>query len=1104
MGAAESSIAANYRLYTLDGNPTTTAAAYNAVHGGADQSPGSTSSPPASLLMGVNKSSGGKVSIFRIQLSMLPAVELATTLSSGVGTGTGRGLGAVAGGEGNKRATLGKTYMYDMLPDGINKLRTIRHPGIIKFVSAESRDGNLLVVTEYVQRISTMLPSMCAEEVCLGIYNILKTIDFLHSSGMCHNHLSLSSIYLTEDRRWVIGDMEFVREKAQMTPETISLLHAKLKSKDAALEDTKEQDIWGKDSVFSMDCYATGHLISDIIRPYLNSAVSNPESHSFLWDQLEESAELMRTKDAASRPSIKDLLSTPFFKNSILIEIVEKFLKEIRVISPDIKIQMFSQLYSKLYFLPQETVNTFLLPMFLNHELFAEPGAFDFFTELLSPASLNSSSVASLHKESQPIITCEAYSAQIVPFIRRTFSIRQFETRLFMLKMIDKYVDFTCDVDDTFLEAVLIPELIVGMDDVDDEIYLYSVCGLAKCISRYYQLLADRKRNVDIEAVSFPNQELLLNRGIRDKRVSTAHQPRNNADAPETSSTTENIAPAYLQRQNSVGPSLQNPPGLQKGTSADVDNTPEYSMQHLVEDLLIPHALRICISESIDVDGLWLLLDQLASLWKRLIVLSEKPKHNSTANMSTIRSLFKCLHLILRILPVDQKIEYFCHRLCGNLGVSGEASPSSILWIPKLIELSIPFLKDDSRDVRRHISASVMKMLAIISSAFERAPSIARKREQTSLSARLCSVYGNNLRVASAFPKSGPRQMSISIGHANKSTPSYNSAVAVNPSTATSATCKNDSHSDPHLESALVAEPNETHSEDSQIARNLLGSVITATSFDEHNNVAWSAQKTSPKLPKSEDGWNSSWDPVADDEPLPNQETLNGDSLDVGVAPDAPISTDDRPVVSPMFTTAASTNAALLLSGNVGPNIISPAPIALSSMSIQDIQEEAPSIVGIIREKYVKRDVIKQKRQEKHAENLRRQSLSPLLKSPFNPNISDQVAFSPSPLSSLKPEKILVTLFNDRPTEIDYFKDMTPSHVRKKSTIPSASSGLFSATLRASEILPLDIHDYGSHLSDMASRNRMSFQGSTADASNASLGWDEEFDEDIDLDDVQL
>nr|KAJ3422451.1 hypothetical protein HK105_007972 [Polyrhizophydium stewartii] len=179
----------------------------------------------------------------------------------------------------------------------------------------------------------------------------------------------------------------------------------------------------------------------------------------------------------------------------------------------------------------------------------------------------------------------------------------------------------------------------------------------------------------------------------------------------------------------------------------------------LVEDTLIPHALRICISDSVEPELLWHLLDSLAVVWKRLSVLIARNKAYDPNELTRMtRSLIKCFHLLIRVLPVDAKIEFFCNRLCGNLEQGGDASAFAVVWIPRLIELAIPFLRDDNREVRRHVSAAVMRMLTIMSTALDRTPTIARKREQTSLVTKLQRAYGANRRVQHLFPKSGPRR----------------------------------------------------------------------------------------------------------------------------------------------------------------------------------------------------------------------------------------------------------------------------------------------------------------------------------------------------------
>ena len=60
-----------------------------------------------------------------------------------------------------------------------------------------------------------------------------------------------------------------------------------------------------------------------------------------------------------------------------------------------------------------------------------------------------------------------------------------------------------------------------------------------------------------------------------------------------------------------------------------------------------------------------------------------------------MRSILKAFHLLLRILTPDDKIQFLLYTLVGSLDQIRD--PNLVIWIPKIMELLIPFIKDDTR-----------------------------------------------------------------------------------------------------------------------------------------------------------------------------------------------------------------------------------------------------------------------------------------------------------------------------------------------------------------------------------------------------------------------
>ena len=56
---------------------------------------------------------------------------------------------------------------------GLQRLRTIRHPGILKYIDGDETETATVIVTEPVIPLALAIASIAPEQICLGIYSIL-------------------------------------------------------------------------------------------------------------------------------------------------------------------------------------------------------------------------------------------------------------------------------------------------------------------------------------------------------------------------------------------------------------------------------------------------------------------------------------------------------------------------------------------------------------------------------------------------------------------------------------------------------------------------------------------------------------------------------------------------------------------------------------------------------------------------------------------------------------------------------------------------------------------------------------------------------------------
>lgn len=93
----------------------------------------------------------------------------------------------------------------------LQNLKLFRHPGILKFVDFCEGAGKVCYLfTENARPLSVVLERQTPLQVCLGLQSVAQALQFLHQKGrVCHNNVSVASVFVTPDGRWKLGGLEF-------------------------------------------------------------------------------------------------------------------------------------------------------------------------------------------------------------------------------------------------------------------------------------------------------------------------------------------------------------------------------------------------------------------------------------------------------------------------------------------------------------------------------------------------------------------------------------------------------------------------------------------------------------------------------------------------------------------------------------------------------------------------------------------------------------------------------------------------------------------------------------------------------------------------------
>ena len=111
----------------------------------------------------------------------------------------------------------------DLARNSFKRLKSIRHPSVIKFLDGVELQTHIYVVTEYVQPLAESLRSMFVEigyneAISWGLYQVLQGLEFLHSRRMAHGAISIHSIFMDAAGDWKIGELGFLTESTVVNP----------------------------------------------------------------------------------------------------------------------------------------------------------------------------------------------------------------------------------------------------------------------------------------------------------------------------------------------------------------------------------------------------------------------------------------------------------------------------------------------------------------------------------------------------------------------------------------------------------------------------------------------------------------------------------------------------------------------------------------------------------------------------------------------------------------------------------------------------------------------------------------------------------------------
>ncbi|KAJ3305280.1 hypothetical protein HDV03_001878 [Kappamyces sp. JEL0829] len=268
-------------------------------------------------------------------------------------------------------------------------------------------------------------------DLIAGLHSILEAMLFLAKSGFCHINVCEEVVYIDpKDAKWKLGNPEYILARSETSDASISQIGAM--TDKLVLGEEKDPDRR------MLRCF------TEFLKTTIVSLTKSFQFTLIDWDKLVDLCD--------SAEQLEDVASSSFFTANPLISSQQQ-LQDYRLKDTAAKLETFESIPSLLKAIPVDSLEKHILPLILDGDFFAEPGTPGIFQFL---AALPTSVV----------------QTTVLPFLQSMLPSKTLETRLHLLEVLPAFFPFT---EETYIYETLLPELIAGLDEADEELYFLSL-----------------------------------------------------------------------------------------------------------------------------------------------------------------------------------------------------------------------------------------------------------------------------------------------------------------------------------------------------------------------------------------------------------------------------------------------------------------------------------------------------------------------------------------------------------------------------------------------------------------------------------------------------
>lgn len=336
--------------------------------------------------------------------------------------------------------------LVDLAKQSLKRIKTLRHPSILKYIDSTETEKSIAIVTEQVIPLAEYLEQSSHNQtqrefsIAYGLSNVAKGLQFINNDcQLNHNNINIYSIFVNLSGVWKIGGLEYVCPQADTPPTRQENLSEKYIPPER-LDPTKARPPIGK----FIDSWGMGCLVWECFnKPVtpsssVKTAGKMPKPLSVYYNKLVQSSPRHRVSPI---DFIKQCKGANVFFNSPLLEMI-LYLDEIQLVKePAEKADFFARLEGELKSFPEDICKNKILNDLITAFEYGEAGA-----AILNP-------IFAIGK----LLSEEEYQAKLVPCIIKLYACKDRATRSKLLQQIDSYINYLAPnvINDQIFPAVI-------------------------------------------------------------------------------------------------------------------------------------------------------------------------------------------------------------------------------------------------------------------------------------------------------------------------------------------------------------------------------------------------------------------------------------------------------------------------------------------------------------------------------------------------------------------------------------------------------------------------------------------------------------------------